>query len=178
MQQAQLIPVHHRYQVLLQLKVVLVFLLIAVFCLGLFIWSPAVIHWLPKSVPYIFAVAWFVIGVSLIVFWAPRRYRVTGYSVQDDYLKFVVGALWYLNVVVTFNRLQHIEIVQSPLERFLGLSRLILYTAGSQSADLVLPGLQTAEATAVRDKILQEVRREELSDAAITVAGVSQDADS
>ena len=42
---------------------------------------------------------------------------------------------------VPFNRVQHAAVNTGPLDRYFGLARLEVYTAGGQTADLSLEGL-------------------------------------
>ncbi|MCO4321057.1 PH domain-containing protein [Aliidiomarina quisquiliarum] len=162
--------VNPAYRTFLALHVSITFLLIIGVAGGLYIWVPFFAEETPRlilqSIIASLAVLWFVFAV----FWAPRRYRVTHYYVSNDYIGFVVGAVWHTEVVVTFNRLQHLEIAQGPLERILKLSRLVLYTAGGSTADLVIPGLTMVQAEQLRDQVLHELRQEELSDEPISAA--------
>lgn len=119
-------------------------------------------------------IGWSVLGViwlSLLLLWAPRRFRVTAYASEEKELHLRVGALWHRHTAVTHNRIQHLEIEQSPFERMLGLARLIIFTAGGSGADLTIPGLAREDATALRDGLLAVIREEQLDDAAITEAG-------
>ncbi|WP_194756729.1 PH domain-containing protein [Aliidiomarina indica] len=127
----------------------------------------------------IFWGALFVLWLILIFLWAPRRFRVTAFATEPKEVHFRVGALWYRHTAVTHNRIQHLEIEQSPFERMLGLARLIIFTAGGSGADLTIPGLARDDAMALRDELLSMIRDEQLDEAAITEAGpVSSDAKS
>lgn len=92
---------------------------------------------------------------ALILFWVPRRVRHTRYLLRRLDMHMQTGLLWRRTTSVGINRLQHLEVSQGPLERFLGLSRLVLYTAGGMKSDLVLPGLPTQRARQLKLRILQ-----------------------
>ena len=51
---------------------------------------------------------------------------------------------------VPFSRIQHSEIQQGPLGRWLGHCTLKLYTAGASGANLEIPGLSMATARNIR----------------------------
>lgn len=102
--------------------------------------------------------------------WIPRRYNLTQYLLADDCVHFKTGALWRLETSVTHNRLQHLELEHGPLERALGICRIVLYTAGGQGADLTLPGMNQDKAQAIKSQLLDEIEREQLTDEAITQA--------
>lgn len=109
--------------------------------------------WISLSV----AAAALMILIVMIGFWAPRRYRLTGYLVRNEDVLYRTGALWRTQTAVPVNRIQHVEITQGPIERMLGLARLIIYTAGGSGSDLAIPGLPAAEAERLRERVLRMV---------------------
>ena len=92
--------------------------------------------------------------IVLLTLWAPRRYRLTGYLVRDDDIQYRTGALWRRQTAVPVNRIQHVEITQGPIERMLGLARLVIYTAGGSGSDLAIPGLPADTAERLREQVL------------------------
>ncbi|MCL5255296.1 MAG: PH domain-containing protein [Gammaproteobacteria bacterium] len=145
-------------------KTVLIALLFVFVVIAWFI--DAIPEWISYAVGAVLLLIWAV----LVFIWAPKRYRVTRYLLADDRVHFQLGAWWWRETSVTHNRLQHIEIQQGPVERILGISRLILYTAGGTGADLVIPGLPMADSETIRNQLLQDIAQEEMSEEAITSA--------
>ena len=97
-----------------------------------------------------------------IVFGAPgRQWRAWGYAVQPEELRLHYGVLTQVQTLVPFERVQHIDVSQGPLERSFGVARLILHTAGTANSVVVLPGLAHAAAEALRDRIRAHIRRDE-----------------
>ena len=93
--------------------------------------------------------------------WAPRRrYRHKGFALGEDRLRVVKGWLFHRDTVVPFGRVQHIDVMRNPLERMLGLSTLVLHTAGSHNSSVALPGLLDSDALAMRDTIRGHITRE------------------
>ena len=78
--------------------------------------------------------------------WPIRAYLVREYDV-------VYRHGWWsrTTVAVPFDRIQHSEIQQGPLGRWLGHCTLKLYTAGSAGANLEIPGLSMATAVTFAD---------------------------
>ena len=68
------------------------------------------------------------------------------------------GAWWHREVWIPMARLQHLDIKRGPLERWLGLATLELYTAGSHAYETRLPGLEPQQAQALRDGLLAELQ--------------------
>ncbi|PSQ59712.1 hypothetical protein BRD18_02740 [Halobacteriales archaeon SW_7_71_33] len=72
---------------------------------------------------------------------AVLRYRRWRFELQADALCLERGVLTQVRTVVPFVRVQHVDTQRSPVERLLGLSSVVVYTAGSRSADVTVPGL-------------------------------------
>ena len=89
-----------------------------------------------------------------------RRYNARGYDMGEDRLRVVRGLLFHRDTVVPFGRVQHLDVEQGPLERAFGIARLVLHTAGTHNASVVLPGLAHARAVEMREAIRQHVKRE------------------
>ena len=107
--------------------------------------------------------AWIVaaiIAIITVLYLPHRRYVTRGYSMALDRLRVVRGVLFHFDTVVPFSRVQHIDLQQGPLERLFGIARLILYTAGTHNASVVLPGLAHDDAIAMRESIRRHVRQE------------------
>lgn len=98
---------------------------------------------------------------GLMIFVLPHRiYRRWGYDMGGEQLRVLRGFLWRTDTIVPFNRIQHIDVAQGPLQRFFGLSTLIVHTAGTHNSIVVLPGLATATAEDMRDTIKQHIRQD------------------
>lgn len=59
-----------------------------------------------------------------------------------------------------FNRTQNCTVQSGPLERRFGLATLVIYTAGSEGADMRIHGLPAAEADRLRQFILHKIGTE------------------
>ena len=86
-----------------------------------------------------------------------RRYHARGYDMAADRLRVVKGLLFSSDTVVPFGRVQHIDIARGPLERYFGLSTLVLHTAGTHNASILLPGLGEEQAVAMRETIREKI---------------------
>lgn len=108
--------------------------------------------------PFRFSFGWIAAAVAALgmveaVFWPPAKYRAWTFTVRESDLFVSHGVLWRTTSVFPLARIQHVDTRRGPLERWLGLARLIVYTAGVRGADLEIPGLALAEAEALRDHL-------------------------
>ncbi|MFT5329486.1 MAG: membrane protein YdbS with pleckstrin-like domain [Parasphingorhabdus sp.] len=98
---------------------------------------------------------------AMLVFILPGRiYRRWGYDMGDEQLRVLRGFLWRTDTIVPFNRIQHIDVAQGPLQRAFGLSTLIVHTAGTHNSIVTLPGLATADAEDMRETIKGHIRQD------------------
>jgi membrane protein YdbS with pleckstrin-like domain len=102
----------------------------------------------PVVAPAVFTVL-FVVGAALAVF----RYRSWRYQVQEDSLFLDRGVVTRTKTVVPYVRIQHVDASRGPVERALGLSTAVVYTAGSRGADVSIPGLTPERADELQDRL-------------------------
>lgn len=76
------------------------------------------------------------------------------YALRQHDIIYTKGLLWHVRTTIPFNRIQHAELKQGPLERLYGLHSLKVFTAGGQTSDLVIPGLREDRALSIKDFIL------------------------
>lgn len=81
------------------------------------------------------------------------RYRAWSYQLRERDLVLRRGVLWHAVSVVPHSRIQHVDTRRGPLERWLGLARVVIYTAGSVGGALTIPGLAATDAEALRDHL-------------------------
>jgi membrane protein YdbS with pleckstrin-like domain len=86
--------------------------------------------------------------------WLPRaRYRRWRYQVAGDALELRHGVLRRVHSAIPYFRVQHIDVSQGPVERAVGLARLVVHTA-SAGTDATIPGIAAGEAEVLRRLIL------------------------
>lgn len=103
-----------------------------------------------------------LVALFLILRIPLRRHYARGYAMSQDRLRVVRGIWFRHDTVVPFGRVQHIDVDQSPLERYFGLATLTLHTAGTHNASVKLPGLAHELAMEMREEIRAHIKREAL----------------
>jgi membrane protein YdbS with pleckstrin-like domain len=101
------------------------------------------------------AVAMLIPGVisALMFYYVARRYANWGFEVRDDHLYIQHGVLKKVYSMVPYVRIQHVDTQRTVIDRFLGLSRVVVYTAGSRGSDVRVPGLAPEEASEIQEKL-------------------------
>lgn len=80
-------------------------------------------------------------------------YRAWGFEVRDDHLYIQHGVFTKVKSMVPFVRIQHVDTQRNFLERILGLSRVVVYTAGSRGSDVKVKGLLPDDASVMQEKL-------------------------
>src|SRR6266540_1925562 len=73
------------------------------------------------------------------------EYRNWRYEVAEDALELRHGILRRVHSAIPYFRVQHIDVTQGPVERLVGLSRLVVHTA-SAGTDATIPGIAAGDA--------------------------------
>jgi uncharacterized protein len=79
-----------------------------------------------------------------------RRWR---YELAPEALELRHGLLERVHSAIPYYRLQYVDIKQGPIERALGLARLVVHTAAAGS-DAEIPGIAEPEADSLRQVLL------------------------
>ncbi|WP_254862926.1 PH domain-containing protein [Halovivax gelatinilyticus] len=107
-----------------------------------------------------------VLVVSLLgAVYGFRRYQVWRFEIQPDALYLERGVITFVETAVPFVRVQHVDTQFGPLERALGLSSVVVYTAGSRNADVRVPGLRPERARKLQDTLRELAVESETEDA-------------
>jgi membrane protein YdbS with pleckstrin-like domain len=117
----------------------------------------AVVAAAPRTLIWV-AIVWLALAAAsawLCLWYPPRLYSSWGYRIDEKVLETRSGRVFQRARLLPLSRLQHVDIERGPLERMFGLAALVLHTAGTHSASVRIPGLESAEATRLRDRLIE-----------------------
>ncbi len=83
--------------------------------------------------------------------------RHRGYAVRERDIVFRSGWLWRRISLVSYSRIQHVEVGQGPMQRQFEVSWIKLFTAGGALGDLTINGLAAEEAARVEQWIGERI---------------------
>ena len=110
--------------------------------------------------------AWaLVAGAALLLigfYWlrVEKAFPHMAYAVRENDILYQSGWIVRSLRACPFNRVQNCSVRSGPLERQASLATLVLFTAGSEGADLRIPGLTQDEADRLRQFILTKINQE------------------
>ena len=91
------------------------------------------------------------VELELILSFLPKQLSEVEIKEVVLKIKSELGIFTRIHTTAPFSRVQHIDVVQSILDRSFGLGKLVIYTAGTKGADLLIPGLPIQYAEYLRD---------------------------
>lgn len=114
-----------------------------------------------RPAPWLSLLLWALASaLSLLMAWLAHAWplavhRHAAYRVTRDGIEIHGGVLWRSIVSVPRSRVQHTDVAQGPLQRRYGLATLLIYTAGTEHAQVDLGGLDRSTALSIRDHLLK-----------------------
>ena len=107
-------------------------------------------------IKYAVFIGWAALFILSMVL-AGKQYEMAGYAVREHDVAHKEGVWWRTVTIIPFNRMQHCEISQGPIQNVFGLATLRVFTAGGTSSDLAIDGLEHEEAKKIKDFIAGKI---------------------
>jgi membrane protein YdbS with pleckstrin-like domain len=99
------------------------------------------------------ALALWIVLLGVTLFISYKEYFVRGYVLREYDITYRHGWIFHHETTVPFNRIQHTEIKDGPIDRLFTLCELEIYTAGGSASDLSLSGLDPQDAARLKEFI-------------------------
>jgi membrane protein YdbS with pleckstrin-like domain len=90
-----------------------------------------------------------------------KSFKMKGLAIRNRDIIYKSGLIFRKITTIPFNRVQHVEINQGPIEKRFDLSTLEVFTAGGVASDLKVPGLRYENAQRLRAFIIQKTLKDE-----------------
>ena len=153
----ELQPVQQRYLRVLRIRLFITALVLALIAAALLYFIPK----LRQPVGYSAMIGGWMLICGLYALGIEKGFPYKAYAVREKDVLFQKGCIFRSLTICPFNRIQNCSLQSGPIERQHGLASLVIYTAGSEGADLTIPGLLSEEADRLRQFILAQIHRED-----------------
>jgi membrane protein YdbS with pleckstrin-like domain len=148
-------PVERNYlKVRILTSFIIGFLLLALYVVFIFTQPEDTPSWFVPSAGILLALL-----IVLLLVSSYKGYYRMGYALRQKDIVFKKGWLWKSNTMIPFKRVQHSEVNQNPIERFFGLAKLKVFTAGGTASDLSIAGLTPQKAEQLKVFITTQTNR-------------------
>lgn len=149
-------PVQRSYLKILRQEWAISAFILAAIAAGLFFLIPA----LRQSYAWIFLLIPWLLMIGLHRLLLEKKFPYLAYAVREKDVISQHGWITRSVRICPNKRIQNCSVQSGPLERRAGLASLTIYTAGSDNADIRIPGLLQEEAEQLRHFILQNIHAE------------------
>lgn len=96
---------------------------------------------------------WFMLSLLLV----KKNYDIAGYAIRQHDIVHRKGVVFRNLTTIPFNRIQHCEISEGPVEKLFELSTLKVFTAGGATSDLAIGGIRKEEAQLIKEFITRKI---------------------
>ena len=111
----------------------------------------------------------FILYIAFCYIWAKLTYRFWRYQLTEDAFKKEHGVIWKKYVSIPYERIQNVDIRRGVIARILGLSDILIQTAGASAvvygrrmagigAEGYLPGLDKNVAEDLREGLIKRAK--------------------
>lgn len=110
---------------------------------------------IPKMIlPFIFL----IFSAGFYIFVSMYGYKFWEFDIKENEIELKRGIFTKIVTTVPFNRIQHIDLRQSLIERMFDLSSIYIFTAGTKGSDLSIPGLPKYYSESLKDYLKNYIK--------------------
>lgn len=144
----------------LNLLVRTIFYTVIIFCIEYFVIKSNLQNWiLPIG---IISATYFILGFIYSIVFPILNYKYWLFDIRESEIYLEYGVLAKVKTIAPFKRIQHLDVRQTLFERMLHLSKLVVYTAGTRGAAVIIPGLPIDYSEELRDRLKNQILDESL----------------
>lgn len=143
-----------------KVKWTVIFVLFTLFCWYIERWLP--IAYLPWAQEIVFLLWAFTVAIfAFTVFEAWLEYRYYTYTFTEEAFIMTYGYFLRIEMAAPYHQIQNVSIQRSILDRFIGVSQIVIFLTGSEQSGhnkLVLPAVGSKKAKLVQKELLVRAR--------------------
>lgn len=102
-----------------------------------------------------------ILFLLALVFNVVKKQPLYGYAIREKDIIYKRGFFINKTTVISFNRIQHVSINRSLLDKSLGLSTLKIFTAGGNGSDIKIPGLAPQIADKLKEALSGKISNQD-----------------
>lgn len=138
--------------VLLQLLMVILVASIAVIIL-IFNNSQAML----QAIPLFGSIA----GIGLLAMGLARiSFKKKAFAFREHDVLYRSGVIATNTIVIPYNRIQHVALHEGVFSRMFGLAKIEIFTAGGNSGDIEIPGIEKIQAENIKQLLMGKIQKE------------------
>ena len=101
-----------------------------------------------------------VILFCLILLFSRIGFTKKGFAFRNHDVLFKSGIIATNTIIIPYNRIQHVALHEGIVSRFFGLAKIEIFTAGGNSSDIEIPGIEKAQAENIKQLLMGKIVKE------------------
>jgi len=97
---------------------------------------------------------------SLIILFSRIGFNKKGFAFRQHDVLFRHGVIATNTLVIPYNRIQHVALHEGIISRFYGLNKIEIFTAGGNSSDIEIPGIEKEQAENIKQLLMGKIQKE------------------
>lgn len=140
-------------------KIILIFNVIFILALG--IGLAISFQSIPELLPYQIQLTISILVLSLLIlFFSRLAFLKKGFAFRTHDVLFRHGVIATNTIVIPYNRIQHVALHEGIISRFFGLAKIEIFTAGGDSSDIEIPGIEKEQAENIKQLLMGKIQKE------------------
>ena len=96
----------------------------------------------------------------LVLFFSRLGFTKKGFAFRQHDVLFRHGVIATNTLVIPYNRIQHVALHEGILSRFFELAKIEIFTAGGNSSDIEIPGIEREQAESIKQLLMGKIQKE------------------
>ncbi len=98
--------------------------------------------------------------IVLVFFFSLLSYRKKGFAFRNHDVLYQSGIIATSTMVIPYNRIQHVALHEGLISRWFGLAKIEIFTAGGNSSDIEIPGIERAQAEDIKQLLMGKIQKQ------------------
>ena len=109
---------------------------------------------------------WLILGFVipmlslLIIVFSYIGFKKKGFAFREHDVLFKHGIIATNIIVIPYNRVQHVALHEGLISRYLGLSKIEIFTAGGSSSDIEIAGIEKEQAENIKQLLMGKIQKQ------------------
>jgi hypothetical protein len=103
-------------------------------------------------------------GFSILVILSFVILRISflkkGFAFREHDVLFKSGIIATNTIIIPYNRVQHVALHEGWLSRYFGLAQVEIFTAGGNSSDIEIPGIEKEQAEKIKQLLMGKIQQQ------------------
>ncbi|WP_306350384.1 PH domain-containing protein [Flavobacterium sp. '19STA2R22 D10 B1'] len=153
-EEVQFLSLHPNYLKVIYINIT-VFLLLLAGAIGV------LLHFIEelKAFTTYIGIGYLVFAICLYIY-GRLSFKLRGYALREHDILFKSGVIATKTIIVPFNRIQHVAIHEGLISRMFKLTILEIFTAGGNSSDMHIRGLEKDKAEPIKQLLMGQIQNQ------------------